>query len=97
MKNIIDYLTIKSTINELVKTKNNALVDKLLDTLNNNKIPKPEKHNRKEDIELNVSESGWDSEMVAYPHVVKEDNRLIMFYNGNKFGNTGIGYAIKEL
>jgi hypothetical protein len=53
--------------------------------------------NRKEDIELNVSESGWDSEMVAYPHVVKEDNRLIMFYNGNKFGNTGIGYAIKEL
>ena len=53
MKNIIDYLTIKSTINELVKTENNALVDKLIDTLNNNKIPKPEKHNKKEDIETN--------------------------------------------
>ena len=53
MKNIIDYLTIKSTINELVKTKNDALVNKLLDILNNNKIPKQEKHNRKEDIETN--------------------------------------------
>ena len=53
MKNIIDYLTIKSTINELVKTKNDALVNKLLDILNNNKIPKPEKHNRKEETENN--------------------------------------------
>ena len=53
MKNIIDYLTIKSTINELTKTENVALVDKLLDILNNNKIAKPEKHNKKEDIETN--------------------------------------------
>ncbi|MBV2195576.1 hypothetical protein [Flavobacterium channae] len=53
MKNIIDYLTIKSTINELAKTENIALVDKLLDILNNNKIAKPEKHNREEDIETN--------------------------------------------
>ncbi len=53
MKNIIDYLTIKSTINELAKTENVALVDKLLDILNNNKIAKPEKHNKKEDIETN--------------------------------------------
>jgi adenosyl cobinamide kinase/adenosyl cobinamide phosphate guanylyltransferase len=51
MKNIIDYLTIKSTINELTKTENVALVDKLLDILNNNKIAKPEKHNKKEDID----------------------------------------------
>lgn len=53
MKNIIDYLTIKSTINELVETGNDSLVDKLLDILNKNKIPKPENHNRKEDIETN--------------------------------------------
>lgn len=53
MKNIIDYLTIKSTINELVETGNDSLVDKLLDILNKNKIPKPEKHNREEDIETN--------------------------------------------
>ena len=53
MKNIIDYLTIKSTINELAKTENVTLVDKLLDILNNNKIAKPEKHNKKEDIETN--------------------------------------------
>ena len=53
MKNIIDYLTIKSTINELTKTENVALVDKLLDILNNNKIAKSEKHNKKEDIKTN--------------------------------------------
>lgn len=55
------------------------------------------KWNRKDNIELDISEEGWDSEMVAYPHVIKENNKLIMFYNGNKFGNTGIGYAIKNL
>lgn len=53
MNNVIDYLTIKSTINELTKTENVALVDKLLGILNNNKIAKPEKHNKKEDIETN--------------------------------------------
>ena len=53
MKNIIDYLTIKSTINELAKTENVTLVDKLLDILNNNKIAKSEKHNKKEDIKTN--------------------------------------------
>ena len=52
---------------------------------------------RQDDIELDVSEEGWDSEMVAYPHIIKEENRLIMFYNGNGFGKTGIGYAIKNL
>ena len=49
----IDYLTIKSTINELAKTENVTLVDKLLDILNNNKIAKSEKHNKKEDIKTN--------------------------------------------
>jgi len=52
---------------------------------------------RKEDIELDVSDEGWDNEMVAYPHVIVEKNKLIMFYNGNKFGSTGIGYAIKNI
>lgn len=48
---------------------------------------------RQEEMELDVSTDGWDSEMVAYPHVVVETDRLVMFYNGNKFGQTGIGYA----
>ena len=48
---------------------------------------------REHNINLDISPEGWDSEMVAYPYVVKEENKLIMFYNGNQFGKTGIGYA----
>jgi hypothetical protein len=50
---------------------------------------------RNKEVDLDVSIDGWDSEMVAYPYVIKENNKLIMFYNGNQFGKTGIGYAIK--
>lgn len=42
------------------------------------------------------SETGWDSEMMAYPCVVKYKNKKYMFYNGNGFGQTGIGYAVFE-
>jgi hypothetical protein len=46
---------------------------------------------------INVSETGWDSEMICYPHVVKRDDSLIMFYCGNGFGATGFGYAELEI
>ncbi len=39
------------------------------------------------------SESGWDSEMIAYPHVITCQDRKYLFYNGNGFGKTGIGFA----
>jgi hypothetical protein len=42
---------------------------------------------------LNVSPEGWDSEQTAYPYVVQVDGRRLMFYNGNGFGKTGIGWA----
>ncbi|EIU7613854.1 hypothetical protein L3I75_002117 [Vibrio vulnificus] len=45
---------------------------------------------------LDVSESGWDSQMVEYPHVVKHKGKLLMFYNGNGFGASGFGYAVYE-
>lgn len=45
---------------------------------------------------ITTSESGWDSEMIAYPNVVEYKNRRFMFYNGNGFGATGIGYAIQN-
>jgi hypothetical protein len=48
---------------------------------------------RNENIELDISLEGWDNEMVAYPYIIEENNKLIMFYNGNGFGKTGIGYA----
>lgn len=45
---------------------------------------------------LDVSQDGWDSKMVEYPHVIKHKNKLLMFYNGNGFGASGFGYAIYE-
>jgi|BioPla2DNA2_1021312.scaffolds.fasta_scaffold21478_2 predicted GH43/DUF377 family glycosyl hydrolase len=42
---------------------------------------------------LDVSSEGWDSEMIAYPYVLKLNGRWIMLYNGNQFGKTGFGYA----
>lgn len=41
-------------------------------------------------------EGEFDSEMQAYPHVMEIDGRMIMFYNGNGFGQSGIGYAVLE-
>lgn len=50
---------------------------------------------RKDELcNLELSESGWDSEMLAYPYVVIYKNKKYMFYNGNYFGKGGFGYAI---
>jgi len=46
---------------------------------------------------IDVSEEGWDSEMICYPHIVKVDNRYLMFYNGKGFGKSGFGYAELEI
>jgi len=48
------------------------------------------------DTGLDVSSSGWDSEMVAYPSVVQHKQRTYLFYNGNNMGQTGFGYAVLE-
>ncbi len=45
---------------------------------------------------IGVSSKGWDSDMVAYPHVVKYEDKAFMFYNGNGFGASGFGYAVAE-
>ncbi|HAP20923.1 MAG TPA: hypothetical protein DCR27_06565 [Lachnospiraceae bacterium] len=45
-------------------------------------------------VGIDVSEHGWDSQMVEYANVVDLGERKIMFYNGNGFGKTGIGYAV---
>lgn len=44
-------------------------------------------------VRLHPEESGWDSQMLCYPHVVRHEDLLYMFYNGNGFGATGIGFA----
>lgn len=45
---------------------------------------------------IDVSPSGWDSQMIAYPAVVKIRGRVIMVYNGNDFGSNGFGYAVLD-
>ncbi|HTF05138.1 MAG TPA: hypothetical protein VK826_14015 [Bacteroidia bacterium] len=42
---------------------------------------------------IDVSASGWDSMMIAYPEIVRINDRMIMLYNGNHFGMEGFGYA----
>jgi hypothetical protein len=40
---------------------------------------------------LEVSETGWDSEMVSYPHVFELDGETYMLYLGNQVGKHGFG------
>lgn len=51
---------------------------------------------RPEKFDFTTSDSGWDSEMLEYASVKKYNNKYYMIYNGNAFGKTGFGYAIKE-
>lgn len=45
---------------------------------------------------IDVSESGWDSEMIEYPFVFDHKGERYMLYNGNGYGKTGIGLAVLE-
>ena len=42
---------------------------------------------------IDVSEEGWDSEMISYPHVFELDGTVYMFYLGNQVGKYGFGLA----
>ena len=48
------------------------------------------------DCQINVSKSGWDSEMIEYPFVFKHNGRFYMLYNGNGYGLTGFGLAVLD-
>jgi hypothetical protein len=49
---------------------------------------------RKDDlVGINVSDSGWDSEMIEYGFVFDHGGRRYLLYNGNGYGKTGIGLA----
>lgn len=45
---------------------------------------------------ISISKEGWDSQMIAYPYVIKIDKKFLMFYNGNEFGKYGFGAAELE-
>lgn len=48
---------------------------------------------RDEEVNLTVSDKGWDSEMICYPCVFNHAGERFMLYNGNGFGRTGFGLA----
>jgi hypothetical protein len=47
-------------------------------------------------VGLNISINKWDSDAIAYPYVINVKGVKLMFYNGNGFGKSGFGYAIKK-
>lgn len=42
---------------------------------------------------IDVSDEGWDSEMVSYPHVFELDGNMYILYLGNSVGRNGFGMA----
>ncbi len=46
-----------------------------------------------EKVGLTISKSGWDSQMVAYPHIFELNEQIYMFYLGNLVGKYGFGVA----
>jgi hypothetical protein len=45
---------------------------------------------------LDVSPEGWDSEMVCFPALIDVGGTTYLFYNGNGYGQTGFGVAVRE-
>lgn len=44
-------------------------------------------------VGIDVSDEGWDSEMIEYPFVFDHQGQRYMLYNGNGNGRTGFGIA----
>ena len=42
-------------------------------------------------ISPSLNEGDWDGTEVAYPNVVRSGNKIWMFYNGDRYGQTGFG------
>ena len=47
-------------------------------------------------IDVSEDTEAWDGKMIAYGYVIRHKGKKYMFYNGNGFGQSGIGYAVWE-
>jgi hypothetical protein len=47
-----------------------------------------------EEVGITNSDNGWDSDMMEYCYLYKTDGATYLFYNGNGFGKSGLGYAV---
>jgi hypothetical protein len=51
---------------------------------------------RDDEAGIDVSASGWDSEMVCFGAVLPTRHGTYLFYNGNRYGETGFGAAVLD-
>ncbi|MEY2431398.1 MAG: hypothetical protein QOC92_1123 [Acidimicrobiaceae bacterium] len=49
-----------------------------------------------EQVGIERSETGWDSQMIEYPAVYEHRGARHLLYNGDGFGESGIGHAVLE-
>jgi predicted GH43/DUF377 family glycosyl hydrolase len=49
---------------------------------------------RDEALGLTLSASGWDARAICYPALIRQHDKLLMFYNGNDMGVDGFGLAV---
>jgi predicted GH43/DUF377 family glycosyl hydrolase len=45
---------------------------------------------------IDVSQEGWDTEMISYPHVFELDGKTYLAYLGNQVGRYGFGLAVLD-
>lgn len=54
-------------------------------------------YTRKDELAgIDVSNEGWDSEMICYPFIFDHKGNRYMLYNGNAYGRTGFGLAVLD-
>lgn len=49
-----------------------------------------------ENVGIGLSSTGWDSEAICYPSLLKHRDTVYMFHNGNGMGRSGFGYAVLD-
>jgi predicted GH43/DUF377 family glycosyl hydrolase len=49
-----------------------------------------------DNLQLTPTGEGWEKQMVEYPTIISEGDRLRMFYCGNGYGRSGIGTATSK-
>ena len=47
-------------------------------------------------VGIGLSETGWDSQSMHYPHIFECDGATYMLYNGNEFGRYGFGLGVLD-
>lgn len=47
----------------------------------------------KKDMNFEMPEDGWDSQMQEYPSFLRVNGKAYLFYNGRNYGRDGFGYA----